>query len=120
MTQCNIEIGQDAYLFTALSYHSSSSSYTPLLTRPLSYTRCRELFLDALKQVGIEEPTHYGLHSMRSGGATHLANRGVSKELTMQHGRWKTTKAKKQIYQKRSDSTIKRGQNSFWSIRNKE
>ena len=75
MAKCNIKIGQDVYLFTAMSFHSSTSSHTPLLSRPLSYTRCREMFLDALKQVGKDKPTNYGLHSMRSGGATHLANR---------------------------------------------
>ena len=52
------------------------------------------MFLDALKQVGKDKPTNYGLHSMRSGGATHLANRGVPEDLIMQHGRWKTTNAK--------------------------
>ena len=62
--------------------------------RSLSYTRCREMFLDALKQIGIKEPKMYGLHSLRSGGASHLANKGVSEDLIMQHGRWKTTTAK--------------------------
>ena len=117
MAKCNIEIGQDVYLFTAMSFHSSTSSHTPLLSRPLSYTRCREMFLDALKQVGIEEPTNYGLHSTRSGEATHLANRGVPQDLIMQHGRWKTTNAKKQICQKRSHPTPQCGKSSFWGLK---
>ena len=36
LSKCNIQIGQDAFIFTALSFHSSSQSYTPLLNRPLS------------------------------------------------------------------------------------
>lgn len=94
MSKCNLLIGQDDFLFTALSYQSSIKSYKPVPHRPLSYTRCRELFLEALKQVGIHNPKNYGLHSMRSGGASHLANKGVSEELLMEHGRWKTHNAK--------------------------
>ena len=33
----------------------------------LSYTRCREIFKDTLKDVGCA-PKEYGLHSLRSGG----------------------------------------------------
>lgn len=100
MSRCNIEIGQNVFIFTALSFHSSSKSYKPLLNRPLSYTRCRELFLDAIKQIGIREPKRCGLHSMRSGGATHLTNKGIPEELVMQHGRWKTTIAKNRYTQR--------------------
>ena len=51
----------------------------------LSYTRCREIFKDALKEVGYD-PKDYGLHSLRSGGVTSV----VSKL----HGRWKSDEAK--------------------------
>jgi site-specific recombinase XerD len=94
MHQCDIQCGEDVYVFTALSFHSSTKSYKPVKHKPLSYTRCREIFLDAMKQIGIERPQSFGLHSMRSGGATHLANKGISEELIMQHGRWKTQQAK--------------------------
>ena len=97
---CDITIGQDSFIFTPLSYFSSTKSYKPILHKSLSYTRCREIFLDALKQIGIEEPKAFGLHSLRSGGATHLANKGVSEELIMQHGRWKTTNAKNRYVQR--------------------
>ncbi len=116
MAKCNIEIGQDAYLFTALSYHSSTLSYTPLLTRPLSYTRCREMFLDALKQVGIEEPTNYGLHSMRSGGSNAFSKQRSIRRTNNAAWKVENHQGKKQIYQKRSGSTYERGKNSFWSI----
>ena len=48
--------------------------YRPLAHKALSYSRCRELFLDALKEIGVQEPKAYGLHSLRSGGASHLAS----------------------------------------------
>lgn len=94
LAKCNTKIGEDVFVFTALSYHPKQQSHIPLKNKPLSYTRCRELFLDALEQIGVDNPRNYGLHSLRSGGASHLANKGVSEELLMQHGRWKTTTAK--------------------------
>ena len=53
----------------------------------LSYTRMRELLLEKLTHVGLD-PKSYGLHSLRSGGATAAANAGVPDRLFKQHGRW--------------------------------
>lgn len=106
MSRSSIRIGQDVYLFTALSYHPSTKTYKPLVNKPLSYTRCRELFVDALKLIGIQNPKMYGLHSLRSGGASHLANKGVDEELIMQHGRWKTTVAKNRYVKRDCDQRL--------------
>ena len=38
----------------------------------------------------VSDPTRYGLHSFRSGGATAAANAKVSKELIATHGRWQS------------------------------
>ena len=59
----------------------------------LSYTRMRELFLAKLTQLGFDS-TKYGLHSLRSGGATAAANEGVPDRLFKLHGRWKSESAK--------------------------
>ncbi len=104
MAECNIEMGDDSFLFSPLSYHASSNSYKPLTTKALSYSRCREIFLDALKQINVICPQKYGLHSLRSGGASHLANKGLSEELIMIQGRWKTSQSKNR-YVKRSLNT---------------
>ena len=101
MSRCIIQIGQDAFIFSALSFHSSTQEYKPLSSKPLSCTRCGEIFLDALSAIGVTYPKNFGLHSMPSGGASHLANKGVSEELIMPQGRWKTTSAKKNRYVKR-------------------
>jgi hypothetical protein len=76
------------------------------VNKPLSYTRCRELFIDALKLIGIQNSKIYGLHSLRSGGASHLANKGVGEELIMQHGRWKTTVAKNRYVKRDFDQRL--------------
>ena len=36
----------------------------------------------------------YGLHSLRSGGASAVANAGISDRLFKRHGRWKSDRAK--------------------------
>ena len=94
MAKCNIKIGDDSFIFSPLSYHASSRCQKPLTTKPLSYSRCREIFLDAPKQINVDCPHKYGLHSLRSGGASYLAKKGISDGLIMMHGRWKTSQAK--------------------------
>lgn len=104
MCKADISIGEDKFIFTPLTFCSASNSYKRTQNKPLSYTRCRELFFDALKSIGIVDVKHYGLHSLRSGGATRLCNNNVPEDLIMQHGRWKTTMAKNR-YVKRDIST---------------
>ena len=63
----------------------------------LSYTRCREIIKDALKDVGYD-PKDYGLHSLRSSGVTSVVSNdrshNVSERLLKLHGRWKSDEAK--------------------------
>ena len=62
----------------------------------LSYTCCREIFKEALKDVGYD-PKDYGLHSLRSGGVTSVVSNdlshNVSERLLKLHGRWKSDEA---------------------------
>ena len=44
-------------------------------------------------EVGLDK-SKFGLHSLRSGGITSGANRGVSERLLKAHGRWASNKAK--------------------------
>eukprot|EP00731_Ephydatia_muelleri_P008282 Em0004g620a len=59
----------------------------------LSYTRLRELLLDKLSELGFD-PTLFGMHSLRAGGAIAAANTGVENRLFKRHGRWKSESAK--------------------------
>ena len=59
----------------------------------ISYTRAREVVLDAFCQLGYPAKL-FGLHSLRSGGATAAANAGVTDRLFKRHGRWRSDKAK--------------------------
>ena len=53
----------------------------------------RKQVLDAISKIGLN-PKHFGLHGLRSGGATAAANNGVSDRLFKRHGRWISERAK--------------------------
>ena len=59
----------------------------------LSYTRVRELVSEKLQELG-HDPSLFGTHSFRAGGATLAANNGVEDRLFKRHGRWKSESAK--------------------------
>jgi hypothetical protein len=59
----------------------------------LSYSRMRELFIQAFQSF-VPEIKKFGLHSLRSGGATTCANLGIADRLLKKHGRWPSETAK--------------------------
>ena len=59
----------------------------------LSYSRLRELVLEAFKDI-VSDVTTIGTHSLRSGGATAAANAGIPDRLFKRHGRWSSESAK--------------------------
>ena len=63
------------------------------LNRPLCYTRAREILLSALESLGLNKKL-FGLHSLRSGGATAAADAGINDRVFKKHGRWKSETAK--------------------------
>ena len=96
LSAANIDLRSDMPLFRAVTYHKKSKSYSLRNKTSLSYTRCREIFKTCLKDIG-EDPTLFGLHSLRSGGITSVvrnSNNSVSDRLLKLHGRWKTDIAK--------------------------
>ena len=61
--------------------------------RPMTYSRMREVFIEAFLPL-VPDIKKYGLHSLRAGGATSAANRGVPDRLFKRIGRWRSEKAK--------------------------
>jgi integrase len=59
----------------------------------LSYSNLRKLLIDAIKPF-VSDIKCYGLHSLRSGGATAAANMGIPDRLFKRHGRWSSESAK--------------------------
>ena len=50
-------------------------------------------FIKVLKAVNLDW-RNYGLHSLRSGGASHAPYSGVADRLSKRRGRWKSDRAK--------------------------
>ncbi len=59
----------------------------------MSYTRLREVFIEAFSPF-VSDIRKYGLHSLRSGGATAAANNGIPDRMFKRHGRWRSENAK--------------------------
>ena len=59
----------------------------------ISYSRIRELVQEKFSSLGYD-PSLFGVHSFRAGGATLAANAGVPDRLFKRHGRWRSENAK--------------------------
>lgn len=59
----------------------------------MSYSSCRDLFKRALVEIG-EDPSRFGMHSLRAGGASEAARVGIPDRLFKKHGRWASDSAK--------------------------
>lgn len=60
----------------------------------ISYSRIRENFLELLRPITKEATNSYGLHSLRSGGASSAAENTVSDRLIGKHGRWSSNSSR--------------------------
>ena len=78
----------EEYVFRAIRFSKSKYSLCRL-NKALSFTRLGELLLEALEKVGIDSSS-FGLHNLRSGGATAAAKKNLSERLIKIHRRWKT------------------------------
>ena len=83
--------GGDDYLFGNIQTKSGSQSIRP--GSKLSYTRCREVLLKKIADMGLD-PKSFSWHSFRSGGASAAANGGISDRMFKRHGRWRSENAK--------------------------
>ena len=81
----------DEFIFKGLSRVKKFTLGTK--NRPIPYSKIRENFIKVLNAMNLDW-RKYGLHSLRSGGASLAAYNGVSDRLFKRHGRWKSDKAK--------------------------
>ena len=93
ITRAGIEL-HDEFLFRGLSFFKSKGIHKlRKKNKPISYSTARLHVLDLIKGIGLNEKL-FGLHSLRSGGATEAARNGVPDRLFQNHGRWKSEKIK--------------------------
>lgn len=57
------------------------------------HSTARDIFKKALQEIGLEK-SKFWLHSLRAGGDTAAAHRGVCDRIFKKHGRWKSDSAK--------------------------
>ena len=88
----NIDLSSTLKFFRTLHFLRSKGCYS-LRSTGISYTRSREVVLDVFPQLGFPSRL-FGIHSLRSGGATAAANAGINDRLFKRHGRWRSDKAK--------------------------
>lgn len=93
INSAGIQQDSDEYIFRSLTYYKINKSYKLRGLGPLSYSRERELLHEMLDCIGLNKKL-YGIHSLRSGGASSAANGGVPDRLFKRHGRWRSERAK--------------------------
>ena len=71
----------------------------------LTYSRALELTRGKLADIGLKYK-EYGLHSMRSGGASLAVALGLSDCLIMHHGRWKSDSSKNNYISEKTKSSL--------------
>ena len=95
----NINISSCQFIFRGkkvTTTHSISKGKKSRLRRknkPISYTTIRQNLLKVIKAVRLNWKD-YGLHSLRAGGASLAANKGILDRLFKRHGQWKCDRAK--------------------------
>lgn len=82
------------FIFRKVTFLKKQDTYVLRKGDHISYTRAREILLENLRKIGLDS-SKFGLHSLRSGGASQAANSGlVCDRLFKKHGRWKCDSAK--------------------------
>ena len=71
----------------------------------MSYSRAKELIKKELSKEGLD-PTKFGIHSLRSGGASAAAALGVPDRLFQRHGGWRSEKARNNYVKESLDSLL--------------
>jgi hypothetical protein len=89
----NINLHSTDLFFRSISALSKPTQLYKLRSTGLSYSRTREVVLAAFSSLGYSVKL-FGLHSLRSRGATAAANAGIHYRLFKRHGRWKSETAK--------------------------
>ena len=76
-----------------------------LRDQPMSYSCARKLLKKELQREGLD-PHQFGLHNLRSGGASAAAALGVPDRLFQRHGGWRSEKARNGYVEDSIDSLL--------------
>ena len=76
-----------------------------LRKEPMSYSRANELIKQELLKEGLE-PSLYGIHSLRAGGASAAAALGIPDRLFQRQGGWRSEKSRNNYIQESLESLL--------------
>ena len=88
-----MEIQKDKEAFLIPTLHKTKKGHRASKIKGISYTRVGEIFQEKMK-LNKGEDKNYGMHSLRSGGASAAAQNGVSDRLISKQGRWSSETAR--------------------------
>ena len=87
--ETKLEGKNNSFLICRLA--KTKSGHNAIGYRPLSYSTINDQFHSLIAPFCENQDSRdYGLHSLRSGGASTAINNGVSERLIGKHGRWKS------------------------------
>ena len=92
----------NSFLFRRVSHTKNGMK---LRKEKLSYSRALDLVRKQLRAISLD-PQQFGLHSLRSGGASLAAAMGIPDRLIMRHGGWKSESSKNRYMQESVDSLL--------------
>jgi len=95
--------GLSVYLFRKVCHTKHGFSLRP---QPLTYSRASELIRKQLKAIGLN-PKQYGLHSLRSDGASAAAAAAIPDRLLMRRGGWHSESAKNMYIQETEETLLR-------------
>ena len=92
MEKCEVITENNSEFLIIPRIFATKKGYKVFLKDGISYTRAREIFVEKIKEFK-GNPRNFGLHSLRSGGASaaseNLPETETSERLISKHGRWK-------------------------------
>ena len=100
-----MDIGKDKEAFLIPTLHKTKKGHRASKDKGISYTRMGEIFHERMKLGG--EDKNYGLHSLRSGGASAAAQNGVPDRLISKQGRWSSKTARNGYIQDEEKTRLK-------------
>ncbi len=78
----------DSYIFC--KFVSTKTGHIAKGNHPITYDTARKTFQRYVSCIPNIDPKKFGLHSLRSGGASAAARYGVTDRMIRKHGRWST------------------------------
>ena len=93
LQKAKLDISNDNENFLIGCIFKTKSGHKVSKTKRISYFRIREIFKGYISEI-TTTLENFGLHSLRSGGASSSANNGVSDRLISKQSRWSSEKVK--------------------------